>query len=41
MWASTPRREVVEMSKLSTSAWIGHNLGLAACFGGTLFGKFA
>ena len=29
------------MSKLSTGAWVAHNLGLAACFGGTLFGKLA
>jgi hypothetical protein len=29
------------MAKLSTSAWILHDLGLAAGFGGTLFGKAA
>ncbi len=29
------------MTKLSTAAWIAHNLGLAACFGGQLFGKVA
>lgn len=29
------------MSKLSTAAWIAHNLGLAASFGGILFGKTA
>ena len=29
------------MSKLSTAAWIAHNLGLATWFGGTLFGKLA
>ncbi len=29
------------MTKLSTAAWVAHNLGLGACFGGTLFGKFA
>jgi hypothetical protein len=29
------------MTELSTAAWVGHNLGLAAWFGGTLFGKFA
>ncbi len=29
------------MSTLSTSAWVGHNLWLAAWFGETLFGKFA
>ena len=29
------------MVKLSTAAWVGHNLGLAAWFGGTLFGKLA
>jgi hypothetical protein len=29
------------MTKLSTAAWIAHNLGLAACFGGQLFGKLA
>jgi hypothetical protein len=26
---------------LSTAAWVAHNLGLAACFGGLLFGKVA
>jgi hypothetical protein len=26
---------------LSTAAWVAHNLGLAACFGGLLFGKTA
>jgi hypothetical protein len=26
---------------LSTAAWVVHNLGLAACFGGLLFGKAA
>lgn len=29
------------MSKLSTAAWVAHNLGLATGFGGTLFGKVA
>ena len=29
------------MTKLSTGAWVAHNLGLAACFGGLLFGKVA
>lgn len=29
------------MSKLSAAAWTAHNLGLAACFGGQLFGKTA
>lgn len=29
------------MSKLTTTAWIAHNLGLAASFGGILFGKTA
>jgi hypothetical protein len=29
------------MSKLSTATWVVHSLGLAASFGGTLFGKFA
>ena len=29
------------MSKLTTVAWIAHNLGLAASFGGILFGKIA
>jgi hypothetical protein len=29
------------VSKLSTVAWIGHNLGLGAAFGGQLFGKYA
>jgi hypothetical protein len=29
------------MTKLSTAAWVAHNLGLAACFGGLLFGKTA
>ena len=28
------------MTKLSTAAWVAHSLGLGACFGGTLFGKF-
>lgn len=27
------------MSKLTTTAWAAHNLGLAAAFGGVLFGK--
>ena len=29
------------MTKLSTAAWIAHELGLAASFGGQLFGKVA
>ena len=29
------------MAKFSTAAWVAHNLGLAACFGGQLFGKLA
>lgn len=29
------------MSKLSTAAWVTHELGLAASFGGVLFGKVA
>jgi hypothetical protein len=29
------------MTKLTTAAWIGHELGLAASFGGVLFGKVA
>jgi hypothetical protein len=29
------------MSKFSTVAWVVHNLGLSAWFGGTLFGKLA
>ena len=29
------------MTRLSAAAWIAHNLGLAACFGGLLFGKTA
>jgi len=29
------------MSTLTTTAWVAHDLGLAAGFGGTLFGKFA
>jgi hypothetical protein len=29
------------MAKLSGAAWAAHNLGLAACFGGQLFGKTA
>lgn len=29
------------MTKLSTAAWVVHNLGLGACFGGLLFGKTA
>lgn len=29
------------MPKLTTAAWIAHNLGIGASFGGTLFGKLA
>ncbi len=29
------------MSKLTTTAWVAHELGLAASFGGLLFGKLA
>jgi len=29
------------MAKLSTAAWVARDLGLAACFGGQLFGKLA
>ena len=29
------------MAQLSTAAWVAHNLGLAACFGGQLFGNLA
>ena len=29
------------MSKLSTTAWVAHELGLGASFGGLLFGKLA
>lgn len=29
------------MAKLTTAAWIAHNLGIGASFGGQLFGKFA
>ena len=29
------------MTKLSGAAWAAHNLGLATCFGGQLFGKVA
>lgn len=29
------------MAKLSGAAWAAHNIGLAACFGGQLFGKVA
>jgi hypothetical protein len=29
------------MAKLSTAAWVAHNLGLAACLGGQLFSKLA
>jgi hypothetical protein len=29
------------MAKLTTAAWAAHNLGLAVCFGGQLFGKLA
>ena len=29
------------MRTLSTVAWVAHNLGLGACFGGLLFGKAA
>jgi hypothetical protein len=33
------RRSIVRT--LSTAAWVTHNLGLGACFGGLLFGKVA
>jgi hypothetical protein len=33
------RRSIVRT--LSTTAWVAHNLGLGACFGGLLFGKVA
>jgi hypothetical protein len=33
------RRSIVRT--LSTAAWVAHNLGLGACFGGLLFGKVA
>jgi hypothetical protein len=33
------RRSIVRT--LSTAAWVAHNLGLGACFGGLLFGKAA
>jgi hypothetical protein len=33
------RRSIVRT--LSTVAWVAHNLGLGACFGGLLFGKVA
>jgi hypothetical protein len=29
------------MARLTTAAWIAHNIGLAASFGGQLFGKLA
>ena len=29
------------MAKLTTAAWVAHDLGLAAAFGGSLFGKIA
>lgn len=29
------------MAKLTTAAWVAHDLGLAAAFGGSLFGKVA
>ena len=29
------------MRTLSTAAWVIHNLGLAVCFGGSVFGKIA
>lgn len=29
------------MGKLSTAAWVAHELGLGACLGGLLFGKLA
>jgi hypothetical protein len=35
------RKGEMTMAKLSTSAWILHDLGMAAGFGGTLFGKAA
>ena len=39
-WNKTDRRRHT-LSKLTTTAWIAHNLGLAASFGGLLFGKTA
>jgi len=38
---STVNKEVLRMTRLSTVVWVAHNLGLAACFGGLLFGKAA
>jgi hypothetical protein len=34
-------RRRLTMRMLSTAAWVAHNLGLGACFGGLLFGKAA
>src|SRR5215212_7806056 len=31
----------IVMRTLSTAAWVVHNLGLAVCFGGSVFGKVA
>ena len=31
----------IALRTLSTAAWVAHNLGLAVCFGGSLFGKVA
>ena len=39
MGEATGRSSLV--TKLSTAARVAHDLGLAACFGGTLFGKIA
>src|SRR5688500_20246672 len=38
---SNKRKEITTVRKLSTAAWVAHNLGLGACFGGLLFGKAA
>ena len=34
-------REETRLRTLSTAAWVAHNLGIAASFGGRLFGKTA
>jgi len=39
-YGHTNRRRLT-MRTLSTVAWVAHNLGLGACFGGLLFGKVA
>ena len=38
---STGRKEVIDITKISTAAWVANNLELAAWFGAPLFGKLA